>query len=266
MVFDPNVPDLAHYTQEMLKPLLDKMFFLDKVCADTHLFVDYGCADGVMAGPLKMFLPHARYIGFDLNPEMLAHAKAQHPDGMFTNTWAEVEAVLSKTRMDGQKTCVILNSLIHEVYAYLSPPEIQTFWDRIWGRHGQIGFDTVSIRDMMLAHASSRPSDPLSVSRVRQIFAPAKIQQWEQQWGTLHENWSLVHFLLTYRYEANWERELRENYFPMALEQFFSLVPREFSAIYAEHYCPPFMRRSVKADFGITLSDPTHLKILFERS
>jgi hypothetical protein len=74
-----------------------------------------------------------------------------------------------------------------------------------------------------------------------------------------------VHFLLTYRYSGtSWSREVRENYLPTSYEEFMSSVPNEYFPVFKETFTLPFLRRRVKADFGIDLADRTHMKLVLE--
>ena len=265
MTFDPHIPDTQHYVTEMSKPLIDKLFFIDKVEAD--LFVDYGCADGILLNALRRFSPDVPCVGYDASLAMIELCRTSADENtVFTEHWDTVRERVLAVRATGGKSCVILSSLIHEVYAYLNPGEIAEFWKRIWGGDGEPGFDVVCIRDMMVGRAASRPSDPVAVARVRQLYSMGRLAEWEGRWGNLSENWSMIHFLLTYRYDENWDREVRENYLPMQLEEFLHRVPREYSPIYTEHFVPPFLRRQVRRDFSVELADPTHYKVIFEKS
>lgn len=263
MSLDTLIPNPALYIREMAKPLIDKLFFLDKV--EATLYVDFGCADGMLLAALRMLSPGTKCIGYDESPAMVDGARKEHPGIGFTGDWAEVRSAVLAENATGGRTCLILSSVIHEVYSYLKGDEVAAFWRRVWGGDGEPGFDCVAIRDMMVSRATSRPADPLAVARVRQIHDPDRVAQWERQWGSLTENWSLVHFLLTYRYSDNWSRELRENYLPQPVEDFIRLVPRAYVPVYVEHFVPPFLRRQVRLDFGIELADPTHLKVIYER-
>ena len=74
----------------------------------------------------------------------------------------------------------------------------------------------------------------------------------------------MLHFLLKYRYQENWERELRENYIPLTvdeLEKHFS----EYETTYKQYEALPFICHQVKKDFNIDISNiPTHLHIIFK--
>ena len=60
--------------------------------------------------------------------------------------------------------------------------------------------------------------------------------------GGLTSNKNFLHYLLTYRYVENWDREVRENYFPHSIEEFLSKIPTKYEVVYFEHYTLPFLR------------------------
>ena len=243
----------------MAKALVSKVYFVDKVDADT--FVDFGCADGALLGFMADVFPGLTLVGYDNDPEMVARARVAQAgkDVSFTCDWDEVEAAAA-----GGRSCLVLSSVIHEAYSYLDAEGLERMWDRVWGRTG-FKADYVAIRDMMVSASTSRASDPIAVTRVWQVYDREKIAEWEQHWGSLDENWSLVHFLLTYRYRDSWKRELAENYLPVSLERFLSGVPEDFFPVVKEHYTLPCLRRRVKEDFGFDLADRTHLNLVLER-
>ena len=79
--------------------------------------------------------------------------------------------------------------------------------------------------------------------------------------------WNLIHFLLKYRYTDNWEREVRENYLPVSVEEIMGKITEHKAAyrlIYFDHYILPYIARTVKKDFDITLKDYTHVKFIYE--
>lgn len=257
------ISDADLYTSEMSKSLVDKVYFVDKV--DAGLFVDFGCADGTMLAFMEKVFPGLSLVGYDNDPEMVERARAVNPGHAirYTSSWDEVEETVAKHRDARVRSCLVLSSVIHEAHSYMSESEMRLMWDRVWGHHG-LRFDYVAVRDMMVSRSTSRPSDPLQVARIRQVFDPARLDEWEAQWGSIEENWSLVHFLLTYRYTVNWSREVKENYLPVNYEAFLASIPHEFFPVFKEHFTLPFLRRRVKEDFGFDLADRTHLKLVLE--
>jgi hypothetical protein len=253
------IAKIATYNARMAKSMIDKIYFMDKVEAD--LFVDYGCADGVMVKALARMFPENRFVGYDILPRMVNLAQENNPQEiLFTTDWGAIQQQIQTTQSNGGKTAIVLSSIIHEVYSYCSAGEIKEFWKRVF----ESGFDYVVIREMMVSRTTSRQSDPISVARIRQCYDGAKLHQWESLWGSINENWSLVHFLLTYRYEEGWEREFRENYLPLNLEDFMPMIPRRYFPTFMEHYTLPYVRKTVEQDFGIQLQDRTHFKCILE--
>lgn len=235
------------------------MFFLDKV--DAELFIDFGCADGSMLKTIAQLFPQYQYIGYDINPEMIKLAQQENPnDIIFTSDLGKIIRTITSCRVQKKKSCLILSSVIHEVYSYTK--DVKGFWLTVWD---QLTTDYVVIRDMCVEKTTSRQSDPISVARVRQLYDSERISQWEAQWGSLDENWSFVHFLLHYRFVENWSREMYENYLPLNKEKLLTLVPERYFPILIEHYTLPFLRNAVKDSFGIDLQDKTHIKLILER-
>ena len=255
--------DTVGYNEKMAKSLIDKIYFLDKVDAD--VFVDYGCANGVMLAFIEKVFPGVTLIGYDNDAQMIETAKATNPGSgiLFTSDWNEVIEAVKGYKEKGRKACLVLSSVIHEAYSYLSSAELAAMWDQVWGKDG-FRFDAIAIRDMMVSRTTSRPSDPMAVARVRQVFDLEKLGEWESNWGSIDENWSLTHFLLTYQYTVNWKREVKENYLPIAYEDFLNSIPRHYVPTFKEHFTLPYLRRSVRKDFGIELADRTHIKLILE--
>ena len=248
----PEITDLNKYNQSMKKSMIDKIFFMDKVDAKT--FVDFGCADGSMIEILVKLFPEHNYIGYDVSEEMIERAKEKDLDAFFTSNLEDVHE-----KINDENIAVILSSMIHEVYSY-GEKEIGTFWSQVY----RLNPNFIVVRDMCVSRAASRPSDPLSAARIRQTFDPNKISQWESKWGSLEENWSLVHFLLTYHYK-NWEREYLENYLPVNYEDLLSMFSERYEPIFVEHYTLPYIRQKVFNDFGVQLQDRTHVKLIMKR-
>lgn len=260
------ISDIGRYNAEMAKSLIDKIYFLDKV--DASMFVDFGCADGTMLAFVAKLFPDLVLVGYDADEAMMETARSVHGEDriVFTSDWAIVEKMRREHTASGGKTCLVLSSVIHEMHSYMEDEALNEAFAKIWGDGGE-GFDYVAVRDMMVSRAASRAADPLAVARIRQVFGSrnrGKLEQWEARWGSLIENWSLIHFLLTYRYIHNWDREVRENYLPVNTEDFLASVPANMVPIYMDHFTLPFLRRRVAEDFGLDIPDATHLKVVFE--
>ena len=252
-----HITDIDKYNMRMSKSLMDKMFFADKIDDKIECIIDWGCADGLLVKTLKSLFPSWEYLGYDNNPDMIVAAKEMCKDlkdVYFTSD------LLSVKSFAGKRCAIVLSSVIHEVYSYNSS-HIDEFWETIW----DLKPEYVVIRDMCVSRTASRPSDPISVARIRQVFSSQAIVEWETRWGSLDENWSLTHFLLKYHYLENWERELDENYLPINLERLLALIPKNYFPDFVEHFMLPYIRSKVEKDFGIQLQERTHLKLIVKR-
>lgn len=241
------------YTIALRQAMMDKMFFLDKIDPGPKTILDWGCADGALIEHMNGMFPEHTYSGYDTDDDMLTIAMAAVGDLPNVTLVPNLDQL---PKID----VVVLSSVIHEIYSY-GWKQVEDFWHVLFNT---IEPEWIVIRDMSVAGSTSRPSDPLSVARIKQLFDAEKIGQWERQWGSLYENWSLVHFLLTYRFKKNWEREYRENYLPVSIEDMLGKIPVKYVPTYLEHFTLPFLREQVMKDFGIQLQDRTHLKLILK--
>ena len=264
-----EIQDQKTYVARMNKSLIDKLFFVDKVDAD--VFVDFGCAKGDLLEIISQWSPDGIFIGYDNNPSMINAARSvfdqdlQRKDQFhFFVNWEEVKTQTKAAQRSGKKVAIVLSSIIHEVYHYSEPKDIGLFWKRVF----ETGFDYIIIRDMMPSQTVDRPSDPNDISRIyRKFLYTQELRDFESSWGSIENNKNLTHFLLKYRYKTpNWEREVAENYMPLFRENLMAKIPLEYSVIFHEHYVLPYIRRQIKKDIGIDLKDPTHLKLILEKS
>lgn len=257
-----DIKDYDRYNLLMRKSMLDKVFFMDKINAS--LIVDFGCADGTLFNFIK---PHSDkdtiLMGFDPDEKMIEIARKNNKNFIFTSNWDAIKSSVSNTQ-DNHSTqaqaAIILSSVIHEVYHYSTPEQIDEFWDRVFNT----GFDYIVIRDMIPSRTINRQANVNDIAKVYRKFLYSKeLQDFETNWGSVENHKNLVHFLLKYRYmQPNWAREVKENYMPLYREDLLALLDERYEITYHEHYVLPFIKESINKDFGIDLVDPTHLKII----
>lgn len=258
-----SILDFTHYTTEMRKSLIDKIFFMDKLDEQVDAVLDYGCADGALADFLASIFPEIQMVGYDMAEEMIEAAKAHcsAPNAAFYSRLEDALAYLRQRGITPDRTCVNLSSLIHEVYSYGTPESIEAFWRDING----CGFRYITIRDMCCDQSAHRPALKEDVLKVRRACPARMIEQFEACHGSLSDNYNLIHFLMKYRYEANWSRECAENYLPLTMEQFIGKLSEDYELVYFDHYVLPFLARIVKQDMDITIKDYTHVKLILRR-
>ena len=250
-----QICDLKKYTMRMQKSVLDKMFFIDKVFDPFSSIVDFGCANGELIKALQALFNEYRYIGYDISDVMLLAARENVPSAEFYSNWNEI-------KVDFADSLLNISSTLHEVYSYCSQEEIKKFWSRVF----ESGFKYVAIRDMMLSDTEQMDADAEQYNLVvkNEKYAD-KLKDYETVWGKISTQHDLVHYLLKYKYTENWEREVRENYVPITLEQLLAIVPSNYEITYLNHFTLPYIAWQLKNDFGIELTTPTHIKLILRR-
>jgi SAM-dependent methyltransferase len=261
---EQTITDISSYRKEMAKSMVDKLFFLEKI--DVGLIVDFGCADGVMLNYIKDLRPDIQLVGYDISNEMIELANKSEiwydkEKPLFTSKWNRIQFIVKDCKRKGIETAITLSSVIHEVYSYGDEKSIKEFWDNLFNT----GFDYIIIRDMLLSKKSHHDSHLGDVEKIYKSNDP-HIEEFESTWGPITDYKNLLHFLLKYRYTKNWFRELRENYLPITLEDMLNKIPTDsYSYDYYDHYVLPFIERSVKKEFKITLKEPTHIKLILKK-
>lgn len=252
-----EIENIDDYNNSMSKSVLDKMFFLDKV-PDDVVIVDWGCADGTLLKEIMRFFPDNNYLGYDIDPDMVNKARSK-VDAFISDDIYDIDNYI-KQNFKGKNILVNLSSVIHEVYSYRNIEEIEEFWDMVFG----FG-DIVVIRDMMFEQSMDRDSCPNDVRKIRANADRRYLQDYESIEGSIKNNKNLIHYLMKYRYKDNWEREVRENYFPLSRERLDRIIPNNFKIRYESMFSLPYTQRKVEEDFGIEIKDNTHIKLILEK-
>ena len=246
-----RIKDLQVYTSRMEQSMLDKLWWLDSIPSDIRTVYDFGCADGALLSAVHQLHPEYKLKGYDIEPAMVEAAQKRLPQASFS-TFPIVNLE--------ENSVLVASSVIHEIYSYSTKPE------RDMENIFKCGAKYIAIRDMFYG-ASLEDSDYEDVIKVLIREPKEKILEFEEIWGPLSRKKNLLHYLLKYRYVENWQREVRENYFPVDLDSFIerNSFLYNYKIVYREHYTLPYVAQRVREDFGIILKDKTHAKILLER-
>ncbi|MBR6045574.1 MAG: methyltransferase domain-containing protein [Ruminococcus sp.] len=255
MQIDENrISDLEIYLIRMQRSILDKMFFVDKVFEPFDTIVDFGCANGELIKAMSQMFPEYRYVGYDISPEMIGAAKKNVPGAQFCTSWDELGVSFESSLLN-------ISSTIHEVWSYGTPESIAEFRERAF----RSGFRYICIRDMMFDDSLDRPADAEQLSAVRASADYAgQLADFESVRGEIKTQKQLVHYLLKYKYTQNWEREVREDYFPVSEGELLAGVEADYRTVFCEKFTLPYTRWQIGKDFGFTLRDTTHIKVILE--
>lgn len=251
-----QITDLSGYLYRMQKSMIDKMFFIDKIFEPVEYIVDFGCANGELIKMLQYYFDEFRYIGYDISDAMIASARENVPEAEFVSDWNTITVPFEHSLLN-------ISSVIHEVYSYCEESEIELFWHRVFDS----GFRYITIRDMMVSDDTGRSAcaRDLELIRGHKGFS-AQLSDYEAVWGGIRTEKQMIHYLLKYSYTHNWEREVRENYLGLSVEDLMKLIPDDYRVTYQEHYTLPYVAWQVKKDFGIDLRTPTHIKMVLEKT
>lgn len=248
------IKDIDEYNSRMKQAMQEKLWWLDKVGSDVTGVVDYGCADGALLLEIQERNAAWKLFGYDFNEDMVALARKNLPAGSFSSDFYGLKGAIKSDR-----AVLVASSVFHEIHNYSS--DVEEEYRRIFGS----GFRYIAIRDMFISEKQYHPSNPESVAKVLQALPERLVNDFERFMGPIDRNENLLQLLLTYPYQTNWDREVRENYFPHTLEQFLNRIPACYEMVYFNHETLPYIKEKVREDFGIQLQDKTHAKILLRR-
>lgn len=249
------IKDLNRYTELMKNGFIDKLFWVDKLFSPWNSIVDYGCADGVLCRAIKEVFPDKTVVGYDNDKAMIDKAYADTKTGIFyTDKLHEVGGDV-----------LYLSSIIHEVYSYCSAEEIDKFWNHVFNS----GYTYIVIRDMVYDEDIQRASN---VNDVMKVHTWAKktnnekyLKEFERFWGRITEYKTLIHFLLKFKYQIGWEREVRENYLPLSVQHLYELIPANYRIDYAEHYTLPYFKHEWEQEIGLYVDEKIHSKFIIKK-
>ncbi len=248
------IADFDTYTRGMKRSMEDKLFFLSYL-DDIGSFVDFGCADGTLLNYVHEFNPDLELHGIDASQQMLNRCVHLVPEAQ-----THISTMPAIKGLNYTDSALNLSSVLHELYSYSDQDNIDLFWQCI----NDNGYQYVFIRDMCCdAFYESDPAHYKAIVSSKKY--EKQLEEFQERWGTIKVERNLIHFLLKYRYQTNWQRELDEHYLPVTDAGLDRLLCQngKYRLVYKERYTLPWLKENVKKDFGITLTTPTHMKMIY---
>jgi len=255
MVGEVPIDNMLQYLDRMSYGIIDKLYFINKIEFDC--IVDFGAADGVLLEKLKQIKPDVNTVAYEIDDEFLNILEDKNID-LVTNSMMEIQEYIKGFK----SPMLLLSSVIHEIYSYSSERQIVHFWNIVFNS----GFKYVVIRDMSTKRKYKNFNlQKEELDKVYDKSNPRLIKTFEKIWGTIRNDYhTLIHYLLKYKYEDNWDREVKENYLPITLEELKLLIPDNWNIIYENNFLLEYIRDIVKDDFNINIIEPTHIKLIIE--
>lgn len=255
-----DISNMDRYLEEMSKGLSDKLFFLNMI--DLDILIDFGSADGQILNYISNVKPKIKLIGYDIDEKMIEHSRKKYPKVKFESDWDIVNKIIEENKH--LKIGILLSSVIHEVYSYSGGKIIKKFWEeQVFNKN----IDYVIIRDMMPSSRFEK-MNMIDIQKIKEKSNPKYLMEFEEEWGDISNNFrTTLHWLLKYRYIDNWNRELKENYLPLTLDFFKNKwIPNTWSIQYEDNYTYDYIRKQVKKDFDVDLTEPTHIKMIIQNN
>ena len=248
-----QISDYWVYLNNMKNGVYDKLFFTDKIFEEWNTFLDIGCADGFLTNTIQELYPSKQIIGYDVDGEMKKKKKTSYPNILFTSAFFNADVLY-------------LSSVVHEIYTYLNSDEIESFWKMIFDSK----YKYIVIRDMFYGdYLNSKPITTNENFRFIKFIQNQKLENklfdFEQIWGKITTYKQLIHFLLKYQYNENWNREVRENYLPISYNDFLKVLPLNVKIDYLEQYTLPYFKNKWEKEIGIEIDDEIHCKIIIKK-
>lgn len=272
---ETTIKNLEIYNIRMDKSIEDKLWFLGQPeIKDVDIFVDFGCANGNMLRHMYYQDPGKVYIGYDNNTEMLSIAKeyCKNTGIKFIYNFENIKEYINR-EYPGKKVCLILSSVLHEVYSYTpAGAGIDEFWknikedldpdyivirDMTWG----FGFDSkYSYREEQVRHFDC-------CYKISELANQDQIKDFERVVGRklINNLKDITHFLLKYKYVENWDREVQENYLSYTTTDVISKLRDKYKLTYFKYYCLPYLHEQFMKDFDIDFIGYTHYNFLFKK-
>lgn len=253
--------DFNIYNLRMASAMNDKLFFLQHInLREYDLIVDFGCATGSLINqliPCTSKDKKVQIVGFDINEEMLAHARRSvYGEGecFEVDFCSDLESVNWHLEQPHQKTMIIFSSVLHEVPVYEQLKLISLMKK----------FTTVVIRDMKRP-LNNEPVSNRTRKRVLAQVAPWQAQMFESRWGKIRDKETLYRFFLMNEFIENFDTEVEEDYFSVLWSEIAWCLELESDVVYESSFTLPYRKQQVKKRFNHVMHDITHRKVIYTK-
>ena len=278
---DGNIHNIDTYIKGMSTTLTDKLWWSDLIPDEIDTVIDYGCAQGDLA---LLMQDKYQYIGIDNSSEMLQLARHNHILHFGRSSEFYPSLIEANGKYDPSKTVLVLNSVMHEIFSYLSDAEIHALFEEMFGN----GIRCVAIRDMHLPDTEdlNKIGTRNNKARIEQSYRYSYL--WTEymnymMYGRYSEGYRqedkgriafermplyITEFLMKYRYVENWRREMRENYFWPWLQMISQYIRSDgnehgfYGIAHESEFRVQFIVDRIKEDFDIDFDLNTHRKVL----
>ena len=251
--------DLGGYIARMSKAMAYKKFWFDKVDPDKFdIIIDFGCGNGELGLEVLMDerFKDKEVVFYETSKEM--NKKLRKKLWLCGERYQERITVISnfellKGFLQNRRTLIVFSSVLHECYSFNTLP---FEWE-------DLNCHYIVIRDMYgednRVHFTAQEKwNIFKGSRKRDFF------DFVRRYGFGDK--AVLHFLMKHLYEANWDTEVKENYFAVPWSTInIILISIGYTMAYYNMYNISFLVNYSKEQFGVTYDCYTHNEMIFER-
>lgn len=244
------------YLDRMRVGMYDKCWFLANIDVDVTTIIDFGCADGSLFHFIEAMYPDRfTYVGIENEKHFLE--KCPQIPGR-TSHFENIYEV--KDNIDWDKTILVMNSVCHEIYSYVS--EFETKYILQYAIEHDIRH--IAIRDMFFkARNGIHANDWIAIDEAFQ-------KKYPMQYFTniaLCRDWREL--AMKYTYTENWEREVREKYFhpTLLLDAKTAISIDGRYEMDTQYFCIPQQIKRIERDLEVEWPEATttHVKVWISR-
>ena len=252
--------DSRGYIERMKASMKEKLFFIDKIDLNNKIVVDFGCAEGALLQELDHIeLENTTFIGVENNVEFFSNITTCNKNYHLFYNLTEVEQKIREWRSlknDDREVVLICSSVLHEL--------TNGYFKRVANFACGMA-DYVVIRDMYWDNRFSGDVEAVYSKVIKECGNDRALLLADliEKRGSLSPE-VMAEFLLKYRYEANWETEVLENYFSVPWNHIELLWA--FQPIYDRKYINSFIKNDLHETFNIDLTWPTHRTMILKRT
>ena len=266
------------YLANMSKSFADKAWFLKMLPSGVDTIVDFGGGAGEFAEYCNAKTKDTiRYIVIDNNQTFLKSAQSKG-----IRCYDSLQALHEVEGKSLEKALLVLSSVIHEVYSYKDPfyDDVGVFWSDI----KRCNFKAIAIRDMSISEKAFKNVPVDAILWVYENVFHSQIEfkgktlneitsSFEHEWGPICDVQlkkvnvkELFHFLIKYRYQENWAREVKENYLPVSQDKLQEWLTKfmSYKLVHKESSHLAFYDQCWTKDFKLNRPDSYGYKKVFQ--
>ena len=257
------IKDRNLYVEQMNNSISEKLNFFSSA-PHTDAYIDFGCAEGELLRRLSANGVGSVHIGYDKCKKMIKAAQQNH-DNKNISFYEDLDKVYvdsHRIRNSGKTSTLIFSSVFHEIFHYCDAQELHKLFSSILS----LPCDRIMIRDMVDDSLLNYDADKSTIQSIRKNAPINLLYDFEKLWGKIKTQKQLLHFLLKYKYENNWDYENKENYFSFLEKRLTRWLENSYKLTINVSYIPEFIQKSIMDDYGIEINDFTHKLLIYEKT